>query len=787
MAVALQDRKRNSRDLQSWLDDVAAYERAFKSWEGRVEKILRRYRDDPRTGKQTWTEAHFNILWSNVQTLSAATFSRLPKPDVSRRYRDQDPVGRVAAMILERGLEYHVQHYPEYRSSMKGCVLDRFLGARGTNWVRYEPHFRAAKAGLPTDGDQITEDVDEPNEELDYECVAVDYVHWKDFGHSVARTWEEVNRVWRRVYMTKDQIVERFGKDVAKLVPLDADPRQQTMDKSYAAQNQNECATVYEGWDKSTRKAVWFSKSVKDFLDEKDDPLGLEDVFPCPPPLFGTITNDSLIPVPDFTLYQDQQNELDLLADRIDGLVKALKVCGGYDASIPELQRIFTESDNGTLVPIKNWAAFAEKNGLVGALSLVDLTPIANALKAAYEAFEQIKNQVYEITGISDIIRGNTKATETATAQQIKGQYASLRLKAYQDEVAIFATGTLSLMGQIICRKFSPETIAKISGAAQFPEQDQQYIQQALTLLIGEQRMADPDADEGPNPVREFRISIAADSMVYLDEQAEQESRVAFLQATGSYIEQVAAAMQQTPPQMAAVLLPLLMDMLKFGVTGYRVGKSIEGAFDEAADKLKQIAQQPPQQPQVPPEVQIEQMKQQGEEQRSQRETQRQGLKDQADVQVAREKLAGEQQLQREKMQGDWALDDAKHMREMHHKAQEAADNTVSTVKDAFSQHEQKVTKSISDSEHRQQLGAVKQDSALREHAAKQDGSNREAAAKQEGAAREADAKSEAANEAKKELKQMGDAIQKLIEQLGKPKKIVRGKDGRAEGVETVQ
>jgi hypothetical protein len=67
--------------------------------------------------------------------------------------------------------------------------------------------------------------------------------------------------------------------------------------------------------------------------------------------------------------------------------------------------------------------------------------------------------------------------------------------------------------------------------------------------------------------------------------------------------------MQATPPQMAAVLLPLLMDMLKFGVTGYRVGKSIEGAFDEAAEKIKQIAQQPPQQPQVPPEVQIEQMK----------------------------------------------------------------------------------------------------------------------------------------------------------------------------------
>lgn len=786
MPVELKDRKRTSRDLQSWLDDVAAYERAFKSWEGRVEKILKRYRDEPRTGTTQWTEAHFNILWSNVQTLSAATNARLPKPDVSRRYRDQDPVGRVAAQLLERGLEYHVQHYPEYRTAMKGCVLDRYLGARGTNWVRYEPHFRAAKAGLPTDGDQVTEDVDEPNEELDYECVAVDYVHWKDFGHSVARTWEEVPRVWRKVYMRKEALIARFGAEVAKLVPLDADPRQQTADRSYSPQNQDECATIYEGWDKEKRIAVWFSKSVKDFLDQKDDPLKLEGVFPCPPPLYGTLTNDTLVPVPDFTLYQDQQNELDLLADRIDGLVKALKVCGGYDASIPELQRIFTEGENGTLVPIKNWAAFAEKNGLQGALSLVDLTPIANALKAAYEAFEQIKSQVYELTGISDIIRGATDARETLGAQKLKGQYASLRLKAYQDEVAVFATGTLSLMGQVICRKFSPDTIAKIAGAAQFPPQDQQYIQPALELLIGPQRMADPDADEGPNPVREFRISIAADSMVYLDEQAEQESRVAFLTATSTYIEKVGQAMQTTPPQMAAVLLPLLMDMLKFGVTGYRVGKSIEGAFDEAADKMKLIAQQP-QQPQEPPEVQIEKMKQQAEAQRSQAELAQDKEKGIAELALQREKQNGEFQLQREKMQGDWQLDDAKHQREMHQRSQEAGDETVRNVKDAFSAHEQTVTKKITDHEHKQALGAAKQEGSQREAAAKMDGAARESEAKAEGAAREAEAKADAAAEARKELKELGASITKLIEQLGKPKKITRGKDGRAEGVETVQ
>src|SRR3990167_4992239 len=124
---SLAERKRNTRGLQSWLNDIAAYERAFKAWESRSEKIVKRYRDDPRAGRQTWTDAKFNVLWSNVQTLTAATFSRLPKPDVSRRFRDQDPVGRVASMILERNLEYHVQHYPQY-ASMLGCAMSRTSG-----------------------------------------------------------------------------------------------------------------------------------------------------------------------------------------------------------------------------------------------------------------------------------------------------------------------------------------------------------------------------------------------------------------------------------------------------------------------------------------------------------------------------------------------------------------------------------------------------------------------------------------------------------------------------------
>ena len=669
--VALKDRKRTTSDLKSWLDDVASYERAFNEWEGRVEKILKRYRDDPRSGKKTWTEAKFNILWSNVQTLSAATFARLPKPAVSRSFKDSDPVGRVASLILERGLDYHVNHYPEYKTALKSDVMDRFLGGRGTAWVRYEPHFRAAP-NQGVDGDQVTEDVDTPDEELDYECVAVDYVHDKDFGHSVARTWEEVNRVWRKVYMAREALVERFGEEKAKLIPMDADPRIAQPDKKYGSEDAIDRATIFEGWDKGTREAVWFSKSVKDFLDRKPDPLGLEDVFPCPKPLFSTLTSDSLVPVPDFVIYQDQANELDILADRIDGLVKALKVAGGYDASVPELARIFTEAENGTLIPVKNWASFAEKNGLDGSISLIDLDPIARALKEAYIAFEAVKGQVYELTGISDIVRGMSVASETATAQQLKSQYASLRLKGYQDEVSQFATEILRIMAQVMCRKFSPQTLAIVGGAEQLSDVDKPLVPQALALLVGPERLQDPEAEPGPNPLRQFRIEIAADSLIYLDEEQEKTSRIEFLGAVGGYLRNVADAVGTMRPDMAGVLIPLLMDMMKFGVTGYRVGKTIEGSFDQVAEQLKQLAANPPQQG-ADPTVEAERMKQDGETQRLQQEL---AAKDQMHQ---REMAMKDQQSQRELMmkdqqhQRDIQAQSEMHEREQNNKAVEGA------------------------------------------------------------------------------------------------------------------
>jgi F0F1-type ATP synthase membrane subunit b/b' len=640
---------------EDWYNCIAQYERTYKEWEGRADKMVKRYRDDSRSLNNP--NAKFNILWSNVQTITPAVFARLPRPDVSRRFRDNDPIGRVASMMLERALEYEIEHYGDYASAMKQSVQDRLLGGRGTAWVRYEPHIVGEEGGeadgAPDDGFQVTEDIDEAEteggihrenqERIEYECAPVDYVHWRDFGLTVARTWEEVTAVWRKVYMGRPALVERFGEELGGKIPLDTKPETSKTFNEKMGEGASE-AVVYEIWDKTTGQVIWLNKSMGKILDTRDDPLKLENFWPCPKPMFSTLTTDSLIPVPDFVLYQDQARQLDTLADRIDGFIQALKVRGVYDASEPSLARLFTEGENNSLLPVKNYGAFSEKGGLVGAINLVDIKPIAEGLNMAYQAMEQVKGQIYEIMGIADIQRGQTDPNETLGAQIIKSNNASGRLKTMQHDVVNFATALLQIKAQIICNHFTDDTIVKISGAMQLSPQDQQLIPQALQLLKDE-------------PAKNFRIEVTTDSMIYQDEQQEKQDRMEFLSAVGGFLSQALPAAQSTPE-----LTPMLVEMLKFGVTAFKAGKGLEGMIDETADKFRQQMKAAEGQPKPPsPEMQKLQMEQQMEQQKMQMQQQIEQAKIQGQIELEKAK----QEYQAQENQLKFQLEDQRNREQM--------------------------------------------------------------------------------------------------------------------------
>jgi hypothetical protein len=572
---------RQDPEYEKWVNAFALYDREFQSWEKRAQKILKIYRRETNAIVRN-TPAKFNILWSNIQTLVPAVYARIPKADVSRRFKDNDPVGRVASLLLERALDYEIENCGDFASTMRQSVYDRFLPGRATSWIRYEPKFETQPNPLHMLADamgvEATDVTEEPEEieVLQEESAPIDYVHWRDFGCTVARTWDEVTGVWRRIYMTRAALVERFGEKIGNKVPLDSKPPDLRQQRPYSADSIDARGLIYEVWDKENGKALWISKSMGQIIDERDDPLELPDFFPCPKPLCSTQTSDSLVPIPDYVLYEDQARSLDTLADRIHGLVEALKVRGVYDASIPQLARLLSEGENNTLVPVQNWNAFAEKQGLKGAVDLLDITMIGEALQQAYAAFEQIKSQIYEIVGLADIMRGVSQSEETLGAQQLKAHFGGNRLTDYQNQVAGYATQILRLKAHVICTKFDPKTLMKMGDVAQLSQEDQQLVPQAIELLRCD-------------PCRSFRIDIEADSMVQIDEETDKQSRIEFLGAMGGFLKETMTA-GQSAPQMA----PLLVSMLEFGVRGFKIGKTLEGEIDNAMDKFKQLALQPP-------------------------------------------------------------------------------------------------------------------------------------------------------------------------------------------------
>ena len=484
--------------VEQWVTEICLYEKQAETWHERAKKILRRYKDDrsPREGQVS----RMNIFWSNVQTLLPSIYGQPPKPNVERRFKDEDKVGRYAADILERSVSYFVKE-PTFNNSVKQAVFDYIVAGRGTVWARYVPHFRdmevVGNEEIRDEGAEVTNDAElgdsdevEPVQEVYYEEVILDYVNYEDFGHTIGRTPDEIRAYWRKVYLDKDELTERFGADKAEKTPLDYSPTNLNDSKISADLKK---ATIYEIWDKTTKKAIWLHKDLELPLDEIDDPLRLRGFFPCPKPMFANLANDSCIPTPDYTQYQDQAYEIDNLTSRISAMQKALKVAGVYDSSAKGIERLLSEGGENKLIPVDQWAAFGEKGGLKGVIEFLPIQEIANTIQILYQIRDKVKADLYEISGIADIMRGVSDPDETATAQTLKGQYSSIRLKDKQDEVRRFAKDAVVIMAEIIAEHFSIDTIKKVSGIHLLTNAEKQ---QAQNLL---QRIAQPPA---PQPMQ---------------------------------------------------------------------------------------------------------------------------------------------------------------------------------------------------------------------------------------------------------------------------------------------
>jgi hypothetical protein len=653
-----------------WREEITLAEKEAEEFLKQGYTVYDRYKDERKDADASMRK--FNIFSTNVGIMRSSLFSKIPKMEVKRRFgQAMDDPARVAAMMIQNILLQDLDDEScNYAQVLRYAITDRLCPGLGAAWLRLETE--TTEEILPAVTDPITGEMIQEEatfERVSSQEVPVDYVHWDDILISPCRTWEERRWVARRAFMDRDSLIKRFGEDKGKRVSLNYKPG--TTGKQSDGNPTNDVlqkAVVYEIWDRQKKKVIWLSTGFGELLDEKADPLKLEDFEPFPKPLFATQSTNNVIPVSDFVMLQDQYNEMDTVNNRISILVDACKVAGVYDSSATGVQRMLEEGFENTLIPVDNWAMFAEKGGIKGQIDWLPLDQVVQALQYLRQAREDIKGQIYELSGISDIVRGDTKASETLGAQKIKAQFASVRIQSLQDEVALFAQSLLQIKAEIICRHFTPEQILEQSNMKFYLDSQQAPLIHAAMALI-----------KGPHEKFEWRIKIQADSLAQADYQLEKQEKVEFINAVATFL-QSAATMIEREPAMA----PMMMDMLKFGVSGFRGASEMEGSIDSAMQMFQQKIDNP-----APPPPDPAAMKAQADAQVKQQDAQLKQQQGQQDMAIKQQEAMMRQQESQQEMRFKM-MENAMDIR--HREQMNTLDRTQKMFEAAMKQREREET-----------------------------------------------------------------------------------------------
>jgi hypothetical protein len=419
------------------------------------------------------------------------------------------------------------------------------------------------------------------------------------------------------------------------------------------------------------------------------------------------------------------------------------------------------------LFPVTAWAAMSEKGGLKGAIDMLDTSQIIVTLRELYAAREQVKQTIYEIMGISDILRGSSKATETLGAQQLKANFGSLRLRSSQGDVARFASDLFKLKAQVICKFYPPELIVEMSGIMNTPEgQDPMALQQAIQMLSN-------------STIRDFHIQVEADSLAQIDDQAEKQAANEAIGAIGAFLREGIPMVTQAPE-----MLPMVSEMLLFLVRRYRAGRGLESSIEQAMKQLQQKAQMAAQQPPQNPEVIKMQAEQQAEQMRLQAHAQSEQIKMQAQAQLEQAKAQFEMQMQQAKVESQMQLEQmkaqfeqAKQNNELQIKAREMQGREEYERWKAELQAATNIMVARIGANPGLDLPLIEAQQAASEKITQELGMNVQNAVTQ--IAQLADNMANMHGEA---LQGIGEAVKKL----SSPKKVLRGPDGLVIGVETV-
>jgi hypothetical protein len=604
--VELSESSPGRKTYKFWKGELDAAERRLRKFVERGDKVVQRYTDERKVGDSTsdFPDTKLNLFHTNVTTLRSMLYGNTPKIEVAREHADpDDDYARVGALIIQRALEANAAAPgQDLSTTLQSVLLDRLLPGLGIARVRY--------------------DYNGPEDER----APISYVHWKDFRWGWCRTWGDCPWVAFRVYLDEEAATERFGKKVAESLEYrKLSPSDDKSDNDKDLSSDKSKTEIWEIWCRKSKTVYWYAEGQTLMLDKIKDPLKLNGFFPCPRPLAANVTTNLYLPVADFVVAQDLYNQVDELATRISIITRAIKVIGVYDSGEKSVARMFDEGVENDLIPVDNWAMFAEKGGLQGTIDWFPVQDVVAVLQTLRQVLDSTIDALYQVTGMSDVLRGaNTQQYTAADTEQLKAKFGSIRVQALQDDFARFAAELADLKAQVMCKHFSDKNLLRASNAQFLAEPDLRLVPGALNLLH--------------SPAFPWRINIKPESLAMVDYAQLRAERTEFLNALATYI-QSAQAMIQAEPGAG----PFLLQMLKWGMAGFKGAKELEGIMDQAIQKVEEALQKP-QQDEGAAERQAEQQRIQMEHNN---EMQKISAKTQADITVIREKqkMAMEQEM----------------------------------------------------------------------------------------------------------------------------------------------
>jgi hypothetical protein len=581
-----------AKEGTKWMDKIRAAEKREEDWRKDATAAEKAFTNDPKG--QEGKLYDFNILHSNVETIVPAIYNSTPIPDIRPRWVEAigeepqppeppqeqpgQPVDPRAAMQAQQAMAQFQQAMQAYQAKVQrdkdakayGDLIERTISTQiDDNRLDTEVEQEAQDAFLSGRGiirvkfDAVFGEEGQPPTD---ETLPIEAVSWRDFRMGPAKRWKNVPWVAFRHTASRETLE-------AKVIDRNLYDAQAGADiPTTGPENDEDDIPYWEIWCRETKKVKFVREHDGRILKHSDDPLGLTDFFPMPPPVQPITLTGKMTPVCPFNIYQKLADELDTITKRINKIMKGLKVRGIIAGDAAKLVALAEADDNEIRVET-DLEGLTQNGGLEKAVMWWPIEQAIKVLKELYAQRDIVKASIYEITGISDIVRGASNANETLGAQEIKTRWGALRIQKMQRLIERQVRDIFVIMAELVSTKFSEPTLYKMTG---------------IEITDGMREMMQ-------SPVlASYRVDVESDSTVRADLTRQKEDMSEFLAGTGNFFGTMAPLLGQAP-EMAEPVAEIYASMARV----FKLGREAEDALDRMKNLAKQAAKNPPPNPEA--------------------------------------------------------------------------------------------------------------------------------------------------------------------------------------------